>query len=183
MYEEKNPLLPQYIVSLHGPNGWTLRQIAAAIGLSPEWVRQLELQGMREIARRGPERPVLPPPRQQQAEAHRHQCRRVPATGNGGDAQDDERGCCCLPRQGSNKAQVESFNKMIQLLLDAGVPIRAIATALDEDYLTFYRRMRRWGVRSPAFEKQGEVVKPAPKVKVDYCTDPSCPIEGQHVHG
>lgn len=177
MRDEDDPLLPQYIVSIHGPQGWTLRQIAAAANLSPEWVRQLELKGMREIAE-GDRKDLSALPR-----ASRKRKRTItnvaeylpPETVAVLKTMNEE--AVAYRGKAHNKAKVESFNKMIQLLLDAGVPIRAIATALDEDYLTFYRRMRRWGVHPPGY------VKPEPKVRVDYCTDPACPIPGKHVHG
>ena len=183
MMEEDGERLPQYIVRLHGPDGWSLRQIASAIGCSPEWVRQLELKGMRQIAE-GDRKDLsdLPLASRRRKRTIVNAAEYLPPetvavlTSMNKEAESYRRGK-------AGRLQVEAFNRMVQLLLDAGVPMNSIARAVGANEETFYRRMRRWGVRSPAFDKQGEVVKPKPKVKVDYCTDPTCPIKGQHAHG
>lgn len=180
MKNDHDPRLPQYVVYLHRPDGWTLRQIARAIGVSPEWVRQLELKGMRQITE-GDRKDLSDLP-----DASRRRIRTVknvaeylpPETVEMLATMNKQAAAYRGHKEG--REQLDAFNKMVQLLLEAGVPINSIADALGERRMTFYRRMRRWDVRVPAFEEHRKVVEAEP---ARQCDDPTCPIRGAHQHG
>lgn len=168
--------LAQYIVLLHQPDGWSLRQIAAGLKVSPEWVRQLELKGMEQIAS-GDRKDLtgLPRPTKRRAKTVQTAATYLPPETVEMLRTMNTTARAYRGHKGPEVETIKAFNRMVQLLLDAGVPIGAIARALDEREETFYKRMRRWGVHAMANR--------TPPVSVDYCKDASCPIPGKHVHG
>jgi len=145
---ENDPRLPQYVVYLHDPRGWSLRELATTLNCSHEWVRLLEMRGRRQLAS-GDMQDISALPTKS---ARKRKGRNGPST-----YIVDGRTAAALRRL-SAKAQeyrpgkpltdVRAFNKRVVELMERGVPMSAIAVAVQQNDRSFRRRMSRWNIRS-----------------------------------
>lgn len=145
---EHDPRLPQYVAALHQPDGWSLVQIGDALGTSREWARVLEIRGYKQIANGNRMDLSDLPTYSKRAK------RRVIAVAS---ALPPETAAMLTTlndeaqrwRPGRDRTNILAFNKAVQLLLDSGVPMNAVARAVDQPSRSFRRRMNRWGVIGP----------------------------------
>ena len=146
--QDRDPRLAQYVAALHQPDGWSLQQIGDALGTSREWVRVLEVRGYKQMAA-GDRRDLTGLP----TYSRRARKRMIavasalpPETAEMLTTLNDE---AQRWRHGKDKSNIIAFNKAVQLLLNAGVPMNAVARAVDQPVRSFRRRMNRWGVVGP----------------------------------
>lgn len=170
--EAGDPRLPQYVLSLHRPDGWTLREIGDALGVSRERARQLETRAYQQI--QGGVRHDL----SDLPTYTRRNARRMTAVASAMPPETVEllktlNAGAQAYRKGHDIKPVQTFNKVVQNLLDAGVPMNEIARASGSSERTFRKRMTRYGIKS----SHGKAVDTRAKTQADSKTLSTEPLE------
>jgi hypothetical protein len=155
------------------------------MGTSREWVRVLEARGLKQIAN-GNRMDLTGLPtytKQQRRRAVAVAYSLPPETMAMLKTLNDD---AQRWRVGKDDSNVKAFNRIVQTLLDAGVPMNAIARGVDQPSRSFRRRMNRWGVigpNNPPSDWKTSDSKPVRKsLTTVRCNEPDCPIPGAHVH-
>lgn len=181
-----DPRLPQYVAALHQPDGWSLQRIGDAMGTSREWIRVLEVRGYKQISEGNiQDLSGLPTyTKQKRRQAIAVATNLPPETAAMLTTMNE---ACQKWRPGRDESNMKAFNRLVQTLLNAGVPMSAIARAVGQPSRSFRRRMNRWGVIGPNEPNDWKEVAPKEDREIlttpdATCTDPSCPIRGQHAH-
>lgn len=185
--------LPQYVVALHRPDGWSLREIGDALGVSKERARQIEVRGLEQIAR-GNRHDISDLPsytRRKKRHATAVAAAMPPETAALVRSLNEH---AKQYRKGRDEQPILTLVRVTKNLIDAGVPMNEVARAAGSDERTYRRRMKRWGLTA----RNAEEVQPEEKVdsktlsteetpsQKKTCKWPDCPSRlgtGACIHG
>lgn len=142
MHAERHAHLYQYIDAVVGPSALTLREAAAAMGVSHQRVAQLKEKGQEQKARGT----VFDLSRWPQAELRTPRPTRTSVPPSMVARLRDMNAKAKAYRKGDDPREALAFYRLVGSLHAEGITYRAIARTLGEHPRSFTRRLARWGV-------------------------------------